>query len=126
MTNRIIILFSILISGLIAATPVFSGNPEVVDVKVECPDKSHCDFSATLRHVDEGWNHYVNRWEVLSPEGELLGTRKLLHPHVHEQPFTRSLNHVVIPGGIDRVTVRAHDSVHGYGRSEKEVSLPLR
>jgi hypothetical protein len=29
-----------------------------------------------------------------------------------------------IPGGIDEVIVRAHDSVHGYGGAEKRVKLP--
>ena len=45
----------------------------------------------------------------------MLGTRTLAHPHVDEQPFTRTLNHVEIPEEIDVVYVRAVDSVHGDG-----------
>ncbi len=33
---------------------------------------------------------YVDGWHVETAEGEILGTRILLHPHVGEQPFTRS------------------------------------
>ena len=43
---------------------------------------------------------------------------------VDEQPFTRSLSGVVIPEGVDTVTVEAHDSVHGWGGAAVEVTLP--
>ena len=32
-----------------------------------------------------------------------------------EQPFTRSLGGVAIPAELGRVTIRAHDSLHGWG-----------
>ena len=37
-----------------------------------------------------GWEHYANKWDVVGPDDTILGTRVLLHPHVNEQPFTRS------------------------------------
>jgi hypothetical protein len=30
---------------------------------------------------------------------------------------------VAVPDGIDRVTVRAHDKVHGYGGAEMTVEI---
>lgn len=81
-------------------------------------------FDVTLRHADTGWDHYADAWEVLAPDGAVLGRRVLAHPHVNEQPFTRSLGGVRVPAGIDRVRIRAHDSVHGYGGREMEVALP--
>ena len=51
-------------------------------------------------------------------------TRVLLHPHDHEQPFTRSLPRVAVPEGLRRVAVRAHDSVHEYGGAVMTVRLP--
>jgi hypothetical protein len=54
----------------------------------------------------------------------VLGTRNLAHPHVDEQPFTRSATGVVIPEDVRSVTVRANDSVHGYGGAEILVELP--
>ena len=45
---------------------------------------------------------------------EDLGERVLAHPHENEQPFTRSLSGVVIPDGVDTVTIAARDSVLGF------------
>jgi hypothetical protein len=114
----------LLLITLLHATDLFAGKPEVVDVKVTCPIKNYCNFSVTVRHTDKGWDHYTDRWEVLGPDNKVLGTRTLWHPHVHEQPFTRLLEKVAIPANIHRVTIRAHDSVHGYGEKEIEVLLP--
>lgn len=81
------------------------------------------DFSVTIRHDDTGWDHYVNKWEVVDPAGVILATRTLLHPHTDEQPFTRSLRSVAIPADITTVKVRAHDLVHQYGGTEFRVDL---
>jgi len=81
-------------------------------------------FHVTLRHADTGWEHYADKWEVVAPNNTILRTRVLLHPHVNEQPFTRSLSGVRVPAGIAAVTVRAHDKVHGYGGVEMKVALP--
>jgi hypothetical protein len=70
-------------------------------------------FNVTVRHADEGWEHYANRWEVLSLEGAVLATRVLAHPHVNEQPFTRSLSGVKLPAGTKEVRSRMNDKVHG-------------
>jgi hypothetical protein len=72
-------------------------------------------FSVTVRHTDTGWDHYADKWQVIGPDGTVLGERVLLHPHVDEQPFTRSLGGVAIPSDAADVTVRAHDTVDGWG-----------
>lgn len=72
-------------------------------------------FSVTLRHADTGWDHYADGWGVYLPDGTELGYRILTHPHVEEQPFTRSLSGVVIPQGTDSVVIIPKDSVHGTG-----------
>jgi len=73
------------------------------------------NFHVTVKHDDEGWDHYADRFEILSPDGTILATRILHHPHVNEQPFTREQYGVAIPKGLTEVHVRARDSVHGYG-----------
>jgi hypothetical protein len=83
-------------------------------------------FHVTISHDDEGWDHYVDRWEVVAPDGMVLGTRELLHPHVTEQPFTRPLEGVAVPDGIASVTIRAHDTVHGDFEGDLPVKLPDR
>ena len=101
----------------------FAGEVDIVGVKAKTGQDGTWSFTVTAKHDDEGWDHYANQWEVLSPDGVVLGTRILLHPHVGEQPFTRSLGGVEIPEGVGKVIVRARDSVHGYGGEEIEVEL---
>lgn len=89
------------------------------------PDKTGTyTIEVTVLHADEGWDHYADSWEIRDDKGTLYGTRTLHHPHVSEQPFTRSLSHVEIPQAISTVTVRAHDSVHLYGGNTITVELP--
>jgi hypothetical protein len=94
----------------------------VVAAKAACSSGT-CDFVVTVRHADEGWKHYADAWQVIAPDGTVLATRVLRHPHVAEQPFTRGLRGVRVPPGIDRVRIRARDSVHGLGGREVEVAL---
>lgn len=83
-------------------------------------------FDVTLEHNDEGSKHFVDRWEIWTADGKtLLDTRKLLHPHVDEQPFTRSLSGVDIPEGVTQVLIRAHDNLHGDSPHTLIVTLPV-
>ena len=116
------ILRSVLLLSL--SVPVWAGAPEVVDVVIGAAGDGTYRFDVTVRHEDEGWDHYADRFEVLNDEGVVLGTRVLHHPHENEQPFTRSLSGVQIDTELDEVRVRAHDSVHGYGEDEMRVSVP--
>ena len=110
------------ITMLSGSIPAFAGATRIVDVKVEC--NSSCTISVTLQHADTGWDHYANQWDVMTLDGVVLGTRVLYHPHVNEQPFTRSLSGVKIPAGTRSVKIRAKDSVHGYSAEEYTVPLP--
>ncbi len=104
---------------------VFAGEADVVKVEAVARGNGEYLLDVTVLHRDEGWNHYADKWEVLAPDGSVLGTRTLLHPHVEEQPFTRSLSGVIIPENIREVTIRAHDSVHEYGGQNDESRAPL-
>lgn len=101
----------------------YSGEVTIVDVDVSCAND--CRFSVTLQHDDEGWKHYANQWDVMTLDGELLKSRVLLHPHVDEQPFTRSLSGVSIPVGTKAVKIRAKDLKHGYSSQEYIVKLQI-
>ena len=52
-----------------------------------------------------------------------LGYRKLHHPHVNEQPFTRSQCDIEIPKETDKVIVRAKCSKHGFDGKAMVVNL---
>lgn len=101
-----------------------AGEPEVVDAEVTKGTDGRFNFRVTVLHEDEGWDHYADRWEVVSPSGEVLATRVLLHPHETEQPFTRGLAGVRIPPGTTTVILRAHDKVHGLGAKTRTIELP--
>jgi len=109
---------------LASLSPAWAGKADVVAVRLTHGSAGTWRFDVTVRHADEGWSHYADRWEVLAPDGRVLATRVLLHPHEYEQPFTRSLSGVVIPAGVHSVTVRAHDKVHGFGGREVSVEVP--
>lgn len=101
-----------------------AGLADVVDATVRCDASRTCTFTATVLHADSGWEHYANAWRVLGPDGAVLATRRLLHPHVDEQPFTRSLSGVRIPAAIEIVEIEAVDSVHGRGGRRMSLSIP--
>jgi hypothetical protein len=109
---------------VLAASVAYAGEADVLDVSVKQTAENAFSFSVTVRHQDEGWDHYANKWDVVAPDGTVLGTRTLHHPHENEQPFTRSLSGVQIPQNIHKVTIRAHDSVHQYGGKTVTVKVP--
>ncbi len=106
------------------APAALSGEADVVDVKVAKESGGTYLFDVTVKHADEGWQHYADKWDIVAPDGTVLGTRVLLHPHEDEQPFTRSLGGVTIPPNVAEVTVRAHDNVHEYGGKTMQVAVP--
>lgn len=102
----------------------WAGKADVIEAQIVEISTDTYRVTATVHHDDAGWEHYADKWDVVGPDGQVFGTRKLLHPHVDEQPFTRSLDDVTIPPEIQTVTVQAHDSVHGYGGSKVSVDVP--
>jgi hypothetical protein len=73
-------------------------------------------FDVTLTHPDTGWDHYANGWRVETEDGSVQSTRELVHPHVNEQPFTRSLAPVELADGIATVLIRARCNIDGWSR----------
>lgn len=82
-------------------------------------------FDTSIRHNDQGWEHYADRWEVLDLAGNQLGYRTLGHPHDNEQPFTRSRCKIKIPAEISKVVVRAKCNKHGFGGKPIVVDLTI-
>ena len=107
----------------LAAAKGLAGDVTIVDARAVAGADGRFTFHVTLEHGDTGWDHYADNWEVLAPDGTVLGTRVLLHPHVNEQPFTRSLSGVEIPAGLDSISIRARDSIHGHGPETFTIEL---
>ncbi len=114
------------IAALIWLAPLAAAAGEAAVVGAALTPAADGSFrvEVTVQHADAGWDHYADAFEVVAPDGSVLATRKLLHPHEHEQPFTRSLTGIVIPDGVALVTIRAHDSVHGYGGAQLTLVVP--
>ena len=108
--------------GLMSAV-LFAGEANVLSAKITSLGDNKYRIDTSVKHEDTGWQHYANAWEVLDDKGTVIGTRVLLHPHVNEQPFTRSLT-LVIPEKIKTVIIRAKDLVHGYGGKEYRLKVP--
>ena len=107
---------------LIFLSSSYANKADVLLAEANCFNHS-CSFEVTIKHGDEGWKHYANKFEILSLDRKILATRILYHPHVNEQPFRRSISNIKIPKQINKVIIRAHDLVHKYGG--KEVILEL-
>ena len=71
-------------------------------------------FDVTIAHPETWWEDYADGWRIETPDGAILGTRVLAHPHANEQPFTRSLGGVEVPEAIEVFMVRARTSVEGW------------
>ena len=97
-------------------------SPQILDVTVTKTGMTW-RMDVTIAHDDTGWDHYADGWEVLDVSGNRLGYRELMHPHVEEQPFTRSLSSLVVPDGTREVFVRTHCSVEGWSDERVRVQL---
>lgn len=112
------------IVGLAAAsTGSALADPAVIEDAVATVYDGKWTFEVTLSHGDTGWDDYADGWRILLPDGTILGTRELLHPHVDEQPFTRSLAGVEVPPGVDAILIEARTNVEGWGAQRFELNL---
>lgn len=113
-------LFSLLLA--LMALPALADAP-IVKAVTAVPSGTTWRFDVILSHPDTGWDHYADGWRVLDMQGNELGLRVLAHPHVQEQPFTRSLSGVVIPTGTTQVQIQARCLVDGWADALYVVDL---
>jgi hypothetical protein len=106
------------------------GDANVTSVYAREDDDESWTFHVTVEHKDVNWYDYADGWDVVLPDGTVVKpdkfamfTRSLRHPHVDEQPFTRTQKGLQFPEGTGSVTVRAHDKAGGWGGAEITVDL---
>lgn len=107
----------------------------ILAVRVRQSADDTYSFDATVRHRDEGWDHYADLFRIVpAVQDEATaddakedatnsvenGDRILGHPHDTEQPFTRSQSGVVATGVV---CVEAKDTVHEWGGSSLCLNL---
>ena len=127
---KTLLTIAIVSAGYLAiAKPLWISTPQVVaqaqntdakvtQVKVTGAPNDYT-FAVTIDSPDTGCDRYADWWEVITPEGELLYRRVLLHSHVDEQPFERSGSPVAIEPQQE-VIVRVHMSSDGYSRFARQ------
>ncbi|NKB26925.1 MAG: hypothetical protein GKR99_04930 [Rhodobacteraceae bacterium] len=98
-------------------------DPAVIEGATAMKSGDSWSISVTLSHGDTGWEDYADGWRVLGPDGAELGQRVLAHPHVNEQPFTRSQSGIVIPADLDHVMIEARTLTEGWGGTQFRLEL---
>ena len=105
---KLITTLSLLVT-LTVNLPLSASETLIENVESVRQSNGNYQFAVTLRHADKSWDHYANFWQVQSEDGKVLGKRVLHHPHVNEQPFTRSL-----PTEFDELDVEFQRIAEGH------------
>ena len=112
----------LIIFGLLLSNSVFSSDVEIVNV-VLTKNTGTWRADVTLNHADTGWKHYADAWRLVDEKGNEISKRTLYHPHVNEQPFTRSLSSIQIPKESKIIFIEAHDLNRGWSPGKVKVDL---
>lgn len=115
--------FSLFCAACLCATQGLA-DPAVIEEVRANPSGTGWRFDVTLSHGDTGWDDYADGWRVELEDGTIIGTRPLAHPHVEEQPFTRSQSGIAVPDGVTTVFVRASTNVEGWAEATSPFILP--
>lgn len=98
--------------------------PDVIAADVKARGDGVFDFDVTVSSSYDTAQRYADGFRVMDQDGTVYGERTLWHDHANEQPFTRDLYGVTIPGKVRRVVIQARDRRFGYGGRTLEVALP--
>jgi len=110
------------IIGILFTTSVYANDVEIVNV-VLASQTGTWRADVTLKHADAGWKHYADAWRLVDEAGNEIGKRTLYHPHVNEQPFTRSLSSFQISHDKNIIYIEAHDLKHGWSPDRVKIDL---
>jgi hypothetical protein len=97
--------------------------PNVLSASVTKSTDNTYVVEATLSSPYDTPQRYANAWRVVDLAGNVLGVRELAHDHQTEQPFTRTLEGVVIPAGVDVVFIEGRDQANGWGGLRVQVAV---
>lgn len=111
-----------IVMSVFLANSVFASDVEIVKV-VLTKHTGTWRADVTLNHADTGWKHYADAWRLVDGQGNEIGKRTLYHPHVNEQPFTRSLSNFKIPKDTKIFFVEAHDINRGWSKNKVKIDM---
>lgn len=110
------------LGALLCVSSVYANDVEIINV-VLSKYAGTWRAEVTLKHEDEGWKHYADGWRIVDAAGNEIVKRTLFHPHVNEQPFTRSESGFYIPDKIKTIFVEAHDLKHGWSAQKVKIDM---
>jgi len=113
----------LLLTTILFANFCIASDAKIIKASAEMTSAKKFNITVTVEHDDEGWDHYANAWRVFGPEGDLIGERVLHHPHVKEQPFTRSLLGLSVPAKVREVVIVAVCSKTGESKASYKLKL---
>ncbi|EPJ53173.1 MAG: hypothetical protein OFPI_11390 [Osedax symbiont Rs2] len=108
-----VLFYFIALSTALLNQQSFASETFIENVVASANSQGSYRFDVTLAHADKSWDHYADVWQIETLQGEVLAKRVLLHPHISEQPFTRSLTAVQLPKGTAQVMITAGCTVDG-------------
>ncbi|MBZ8117610.1 hypothetical protein KUD11_03005 [Roseovarius sp. LXJ103] len=114
--------FALILALVAAPFTAFAGAPEITQVRA-VKEGMGWRFFVTIAHTDTGWDHYASGWEVVDANGTVLGVREFAHPYMSDEPFTRSLGHIMLPDGTREVFVRAFCSIGNKSAEPTRVEI---
>ncbi len=114
--------FAVILVSFISSSLLYA-NEVAIEKAVFRSSGVSWSVDVTLKHKDTGWKHYADAWRIVDANGKEIAKRTLYHPHVNEQPFTRSLSRVEIPKDSKVVFIEAHDTVHKWSPTKLEINL---
>lgn len=108
---------------LVAPNNAYANDVTILRADFQRDKAGIWSVDVTLEHADSGWEHYADEWRIVDRDGNVFGSRVLLHPHEDEQPFTRGLMNVALPTEQTILYIEAHDKVHGWSANRLEVDM---
>ncbi len=108
---------------LLVTAPAFADPARVTDISAT-QSSGGWRFDVSLTHGDTGWDDYADGWRVELADGTVIGDRPLAHPHVDEQPSTRSTSGVMIPNGTAQVFIRTRTNLEDWADQTTTFDLP--
>lgn len=99
--------------------------PDILSAELERQGDAW-SLAVTVSSPYDSEQRYADGWRVLAPDGAVLGTHELAHPHQNEQPFTRTMTALAIPPDVAQIIVEGRDLANGYGGTTVSVEVPGR
>ncbi len=115
------------LATLALAGTAAAGTPAVTAAKIKKDAREVTgiyQITVTVQHQDTGWDNYVDAWQIVAPDGDILGTRIIFEPRLDKTTHVTGLAGVVIPEEIKEVTIRAHNVAEGYSGQPLTVRVP--